>query len=393
MTTRRVAAVSLAVAFLAISSSWSTAAAVGAVPPEQAWGLAHTRLMALAGPSSAPFGSTAGGTYRRTNAYAWTAGFYPASLWLLYAHSHEAAVLAQARRYTDAQLSVAGWRGTHDLGFMVGLPAGLALRYDPDATRRGQYAAALDRAARTLSLRWNPRVHALKSAEYLGKWGVIIDSAMNAPLLISAGQRIGGPEGARLVSRGRSHLLTLATSLVRADGSTFHRMAFDPRTGRALGPVPGQGLGRSSTWSRGQAWAVNGFTQGFRLTGDVRLLEAARRTADFWIARVPMGTVPAWDLDVTDPTALRDASAGAIAADALLSLGRVETDPDRADRYTTYARSLLSTLLASPFVDTGNDSKGLLQQQAYSVPVDARPGTYVWGDTFLLESLSAIGRQ
>ena len=349
--------------------------------------------MALAGPSSAPFGSTAGGPYRRTDSHAWTAGFFPASLWLLYAHGNDAVVLARARHYTDAQLAVAGWRGTHDLGLMVGLPAGLALEYDPDTSRRRTYEAALDRAARTLSMRWNPRVRALKSAEYQGKWGVIIDSAMNAPLLIAAGQRIGGVEGGRLAVRGRAHLLTLAGSLVRADGSTVHRMAFDARTGRPLGPLPGQGLRASSTWSRGQAWAINGFTQGFSLTGDAQLLAVARRTADYWIAHVPAGTVPPWDLDLTDAAALRDSSAGAIASDALFSLGRVEPDRDRGDRYTSYAASLLDVLLTAPYVDASNHANGLLQQQAYSIPIDARPGTYVWGDTFLLESLSAIGRQ
>ena len=364
-----------------------------AEPVDDAWAVAQSRLMALVGPSSAPFGSTAGGPYRRTHANAWTAGFFPASLWLLYAHNHSTDVLAAARRYTDTQLGVAGWPGTHDLGFMVGLPAGLALQYDPDPGRRGRYTAAIERAARTLATRWNPRVRALKSADYAGRWGVIIDSAMNAPLLINAGLLTGDKEGRRLIHRGTAHLVTLARNLVRADGSTIHRMAFDPRTGRPLGPIPGQGLRTTSTWSRGQAWAVNGFTQGFALTRDARLLDAARRTADFWIARVPPGTVPAWDLDVTDPAALRDASAAAIAADALGELGRIDPDPERADRYSAYARSLLAALLTAPYVNASNGSAGLLQQQAYSVPLDARPATNVWGDTFLLESLASIGRQ
>lgn len=359
--------------------------------PTLVWGVAHDRLLRLTGPASLPFGSTAGGPYRRTNAYAWTSGFFPTSLWLLYAHSKVAATLAQARRYTALVLPVARWRGTHDLGLMVGLPAALGAQLDPDATRRARYLRAIDTAARTLSSRWNANVGALKSADYAGRWGVIIDSAMNAPMLISAGTRIGGRSGRHLVDIGTRHLLTLATTFVRPDGSTFHRLAFNPRTGALIGPLAGQGLRPSSTWSRGQAWAIDGFAQGYALTRDPRLLQAARRTADFWIARVRSDIVPPWDLDVTDPTAPRDSSAAAIAADGLLALSSVEDDATRATAYRTYALATLATLEGSPWVSSSSGGSGVLQRQAYSVPIDPREGSYVWGDAFLLKALSSSG--
>ena len=354
------------------------------------WAVATPRIWSLTGPASLPFGSTAGGPYRRTGIYSWTSGFFPASLWLLYAHDGGAATLAQARRYTDLVLPVASWRGTHDLGFMVGLPAGLGVQHDPDAKRRARYQKAIDTAALTLSTRWNARVGALKSADYAGRWGVIIDSAMNAPLLIRAATSVGGRRGQVLAYRGTKHLLTLARDFVRPDGSTFHRMAFNPRTGRLLGPLPGQGLSTASTWSRGQAWAINGFAQGYALTKDARLLEAAHHTADYWISRVQSDIVPAWDLDVTDPAAPRDSSAAAITADGLLQLAAVEPDATRASAYRSYALATLATLSSAPWV-TEASPVGVLQRQAYSVAIDPREGTYVWGDTYLLEALSSSG--
>ena len=36
-------------------------------------------------------------------------------------------------------------------------------------------------------------------------------------------------------------------------------------------------------------------------------------------------------------------------------------------------------------------TRGLLERQAYSIPGDAREGTYVWGDSYLLGSVSSSG--
>ena len=304
----------------------------------------------------------------------------------MYERARDPSWLAAARASTDLVLPVARWRGSHDLGFMVGLPAGLGASLDPSSTRRAEHAAAMQEAARSLSSRWKPEVGAIRSSYYGGQWGLIIDSAMNAPLLIEAGQATGTSAGRRLAARGLTHMRTLARTFIRSDGSTIHRQAFDPRTGRLIGPVYGQGLDADSTWARGQAWAVSGFARTYLLTGDAGMLDAARRTADHWIRRVPAGCIPAWDLDVTAARAPRDSSAAAILADGLLTLATAEPDPTRAAAYRDYALTTLGTLSSPPWVaDAG---RGLLQRQAYNIPADAREGTYVWGDAFLLHALA-----
>jgi unsaturated chondroitin disaccharide hydrolase len=380
----------MTVAHAAPACSTATATASTTIDDGAAWDIANTRLTALARRPSFPFGATGRSAYRRTNAYAWTAGFFPTSLWLLYGRTGDPAALRLARAFTDRVLPVARWTGTHDLGFMVGLPAVAGMARDPDAGRRAKYEVALGTAARSLSTRWNASVGALRSASYGGRWGLIIDSAMNAPLLIRAGQSLGGADGARLAAQGVQHMLTLQRDLVRSDGSTIHRMAYDSRTGRALGPLPGQGLRASSTWSRGQAWAMAGFTQAFELTGDSRLLDAARRTSDFWMSAVPEGCVPPWDLALAPGSAPRDSSAAAIAADALLRLAAREPDATRAAADRQYARAALASLTSPDLVSRAPSARGVLQHQAYSVPLDAREGTYVWGDAFLLDALSLL---
>lgn len=355
---------------------------------DRAWQVAAERLAALSGPATYPFGATGSAAYRRTNAYAWTSGFYPSALWLMYEHTSDSAWLQRARAYTRGVLPVATWTGTHDLGFMVGTPAWLGMQSDPDVRRSGTYARALVRASRSLSSRWNSRVQAIRSGEYGGRWGLIIDSAMNAPMLLRAGHLLGGAQGRALSSRGLRHMLTLSRHFIRPDGSTRHRLAFDPRTGRLIGPVYGQGLSTSSTWSRGQAWAIDGFAQAYQLTRDARLLDAARRTADFWITRVPIGCVPAWDLDATGAGEPRDSSAAAIAAHGLLLLADADPDTARAAGYRHYALTALGTLAGEPWLTGSAGGRGVLQRQAYNVPADPREGTYAWGDAFLLAALA-----
>jgi unsaturated chondroitin disaccharide hydrolase len=306
----------------------------------------------------------------------------------MYEHSRERIWRERARSYTTRLLPVARWTGSHDLGFIIGSPATLGLRLDPSAARGLAYATAIREASRSLSARWNSRVGAIRSSFYDGRCGLIIDSAMNAPMLIETGLVYGGGEGRRLATRGTEHLRTLVRHFIRADGSTRHRLAFDPRTGAPTGPLYGQGLSADSTWSRGQAWAINGFARGHLLTGDPQLLDAARRTADFWISRVPAGCVPAWDLDVASDSAPRDSSAAAITADGLLTLSLVEPDAERAAAYRDYALTTLGTLAAPAWVpDRG---RGLLARQSYNVPADPREGTYAWGDTYLLSALATV---
>lgn len=397
---RGAAAVAAVLALLAVGTSAPASAATAVSCPasptaldaagaSRAWSIAADRLAALDGPATLPFGATGSSPYLRTGPYAWTSGFYAASLWRMYEHTREDVWLSRARAYTDRVLPVAVWRGSHDLGFMVGLPARLGLQADPSGARSEAYARAILDASRSLSSRWNGRVQAIRSAYYGGRWGLIIDSAMNAPLLIEAGLVHGGTEGRRLSTRGLEHMRTLARTFIRSDGSTVHRQAFDPRTGRLLGPVYGQGLSTRSTWARGQAWAVAGFSRAFLLTGDPGMLDAARRTADLWTARVPGGCVPAWDLDVTDPAAPRDSSAAAIAAEGLLTLASVDPDPARAARHREHALLTLGTLVGAPWMtDAG---RGVLKRQAYNIPADAREGTYSWGDAYLLAALVAAG--
>jgi unsaturated chondroitin disaccharide hydrolase len=429
---RRYVALLLAITGLALGSAGSARAAatsvtcpatVQQVTAEQAaalFTLAGRRLAqaAVGSPTRYPIGAIRDQRdYRRTGPTAWTSGFFPGELWLMYEHTRQQRWLTQARRWTKAVLPMAGFRGSHDLGFMVGIPASLGAVLEPSARTRQSYAQSEAEAASTLARRWNPRVRALQSADYGGRWGVIIDSAMNAPMLIEVGQALGGARGDRLRSIGIQHMQTLARDFIRPDGSTFHRMSYDPLTGRLTGPIYGQGLNaRTSTWARGQAWAIAGFARAYALTGEEEFLEAALRTTEYWVDHVPRGCVPAWDLDVSNPRGPRDSSAVAIVASGLLELAsamdgrgqapsgsqaasqaQVQVDvagtASKSPMLREYARTALGTLVSPGWTTAYSRNPGILLQQTLNVPADPRDGSYVWGDYYLLDALMRDQRE
>jgi hypothetical protein len=276
----------------------------------------------------------------------WTSGFFSGTLWYLYQREPTPAVRALAERWMAGLEPNKTRTTTHDLGFMVFNPFGHAFMLTGDAHDKD----VVLEASRTLVRRFDPKVGAIKSWDTQGgadarrDWAypVIIDNLMNLEMLFWASAHGGDPAWAKLAEQ---HALTSAKAHVRADGSTAHVALFDPATGRLEKTVTWQGYADSSTWSRGQAWAVYGFTAAYQRTQRPELLRAARATADWFIAHLPADGVPYWDFRHPGiPNTERDASAGAIAASGLYDLARLGDAATRS-RYRAAADRLLRALI------------------------------------------------
>ena len=63
---------------------------------------------------------------------------------------------------------------------------------------------------------------------------------------------------------------------------------YDPATGKLAKPCTGtpQGLSADSTWARGQAWGIYGWTLAYRYTQDKSYLAFAEKVAAFYLAAV-----------------------------------------------------------------------------------------------------------
>jgi hypothetical protein len=245
-------------------------------------------------------------------------------------------------------------------------------------------------ASANLAKRYDPRVGMIKSWDTYGnadarsswKYPVIIDNLMNLEMLFWAAAN-GGP--AQWADIAHAHALKSAAVHLRADGSTAHVALFDPVTGKLIRTATWQGYSDSSTWARGQAWAIYGFTSAYGKTGDRRLLAAARKAAEVFLAHMDTGKVPYWDFrDPAIPNAPRDASAAAIASSALFDLARkVPGDP----RYRPAAEWLLYSL-ATDYLAPENSSS-ILMHSVGSKPQNSEVDVgLVYADYYFLEAIA-----
>jgi unsaturated chondroitin disaccharide hydrolase len=318
--------------------------------------------------------------WRTEGTSGWLAGFWPGRLWLAYeldGRRH----WARRASVTQAPLSVRQDDTTaHDLGFLIQTSFGrgaslVGATSDTAVTRR---------AAAALASRYVPAAGAIRCGDApAGQVNVIVDNLMNLELLFSAADH-GGLPGWRDIAL--QHALTTARWHLRPDGSTFHVVRFDEASGQPVWAGTAQGLSDTSTWARGQAWAVHGFTTAYRETGDLRLLAAARKAAGFVVTHAPADGVPWWDYDA--PGTRRDTTAAAVQASGLLELARI--DPDPAGRATWRAAGLrtLRSLVGPAYLARGTGAWSVLLHGRHDPTYDDAGVTY--GDYYLLEALLRV---
>ena len=243
-------------------------------------------------------------------------------------------------------------------------------------------------APRSLASRFDPAVGATRS------WG----RARLEPVHGDRGQpdepraALLGHEERRPAQAGATwhtaHALTTRRDHLRPDGSTFHVVDYDPVTGIPVGKRTNQGFTAASTWSRGQAWAIHGFTTAYRETRDGRLLEAARRAADWWRTHVPPDGIPPWDFDAPGPWEIpRDSSAAAIAASGLVELARLEPDRGRARRYRRLGVTTLRSLASDAYLARGTSARSILLHGTAHHSRGIVDTGLVYGDYYFLEGL------
>jgi hypothetical protein len=295
------------------------------------------------------------GTWWSVWEYDWTAGFFPGCLWYAYELTSDTAFLSPARAFTEGMYHARNLTNTHDIGFQIFCSYGNAYRLTQDAA----YKEVILRAADRLALRYSTKVKSIRSWNW-GSWEfpVIIDNMMNLEILIWGAANGGDPAWQTMAVQ---HAHTTRLHHIRADGSVYHVVDYNSTTGTVKDKENWQGYSENSAWSRGQAWAVHGFTTCFRETGDSLLLATAEKCADYYINNLPADNVPYWDFKAPNiPNEPKDASAAAVAASGLLELSSLEGDTARARRYFDAAEKTLLSLASSAYLAQGTVSPALL---------------------------------
>jgi len=319
-------------------------------------------------------------TVSNTNEVAWTQGFFPGSNWYLYDLTGDAQAKGRAEQWTRALEGQKTNTQTHDLGFKMQLSFGHAYRSTGDA----YYKNVLLTAAGSLASRFDSTVGAVICCDWNPDWHrpVVTDTMMNLELLVW-GAANGGPQ--TWSDMAVSHALKTLADMVRPDGSTYHVVDYSS-SGAILFRGTFQGYSNSSTWTRGQAWAIHGYTMLYRYTADPRMLAAARKVTDYYLSRLGNDPVPNWDFDA--PSQYKDSSAAAAVASALFELSGFVSDPDR-QRYLDAATHMLDALASPAYLAEGSSSQAILLHGVANLPeghgVDVG---LAYGDHYFLEALA-----
>ncbi|KAE8382654.1 Six-hairpin glycosidase-like protein [Aspergillus bertholletiae] len=355
-------------------------------------------------PETVPQTGADQGVYKCRDAEFWTCGFFPGSLYCLLervrkypavslpslsGHSGDAQIARGShdhdiiishltdlcRRWSEPLHDMSFRKDTHDIGFIV-QPA---LQRDWELFGNKRSLDSILNAAESLATRYDERVGAIRSWDQFSNahhdiksmdddFLVIIDSLCNLDLLFYAGNYL---HSERLLSIASTHATTLLSTHLRVESgyngderySTCHVVNFSPsNNGEVKQKLTAQGYSDSSTWARGQSWAILGYAQTYSWTKDRRFLDAAKGLADYFIERMESSPaiveqegkgryVPLWDFDAPitytgtngDQGPLRDVSAGLVAANGMLILyGQLASMGElvAARRYLDYALNI-----------------------------------------------------
>jgi unsaturated chondroitin disaccharide hydrolase len=404
-------------------------------------------------PTSTVTQGSALGEWKYSTVDDWRSGFFPGVLWQLYRATGDATFQKRAQDWTAGFESEQHDALDYDVGNRFMASFGQEYRQsndrnDPGGLSRAHARDVLLAAAAALDTRFDMHgihVGALRALNtYLAPYPVYIDGMMNLELLFE-GWSLSGRPSSGTARTWYDHAVTSAETTrrenVRADGSTYHVVQYNdgthgtPPDGAIHAKITDQGYGNESTWSRGQAWALYGFTMTYRYTKDdtsvrpERFLGTAMKAADYFISHLPASYaadpynhvvgdfVPPSDFDAAlgEPAGPwndanrdhvlgdrrpplhtfteRDTSAAAVAASGLFELCSLVPSPVDRARYRHAAEAILRSLLtftgpAGKLLYLARDSvhRGILAngRVAWGYP----ESSLIYGDYFLVEALN-----
>lgn len=334
----------------------------------------------------------------------WTEGFFPGCLWYIYENNKQDAWKQMALKWTLPMEKMQFLTSHHDIGFLMYCSYGNAYRLTKDE----KYKEILIQSAKSLCTRFSEKTGCIKSWNYYQSWDsksklyypVIIDNMMNLELLYFASEVTGDKHFAEIATK---HAETTAKNHFRSDYSSYHVVCYDPTTGQVLFRGTNQGFADNSTWARGQAWSIYGYTMVYRFTKRKEFLELAKHLANYWLnnKNLPKDGIPYWDFNagqkgyvaaqwsVKNPAPViqpRDASAAAITCSALFELSMYLKNDKK---YYNAAVKILNSLSSSAYLaEAGTNGNFLLKHCTGNLPLGSEVDVpLIYADYYYLEAL------
>lgn len=324
----------------------------------------------------------------------WCSGFYPGTLWYLYEGTQDRGLLQKVEEKLPYLEKEKYNKGTHDLGFMLFCSFGNGLRLTGDSVK---YKDVLVTGAASLASRFNETTKTIRSWDHKPwHYPVIIDNMMNLEFLTQVSKMTGNK---RYYDLAVIHAETTLRNHFRKDYSSYHVIDYDVNTGKVIAKKTHQGAFDESAWSRGQGWALYGYTMMYRETKKKEFLNQARHIAKYIFnhPNLPQDLIPYWDFDKDkiDQSSkmyakkdLRDVSAAALYASALLELAQYTVGKE-STLYLTKAETMLTNLSKAPYkAEYGKNGGYLLKHSVGALPLNSEidvPLTYA--DYYYVEAL------
>jgi unsaturated chondroitin disaccharide hydrolase len=341
----------------------------------------------------------------------WTQGFQYGSSILQFDATGEERFLDRARSATVQRMaSHVSHFGVHDHGFNNVSTYGnlwrlmAEKRIPENIEERNFYELALKVSGAVQARRWTVTKDGGFIHSFNGPHSLFVDTIRSLRSLALA-HHLGhllleeGDHSVSLLDRLEQHAFsTVAYSVYYGEerdaydvrGRVAHESIFNTADGSYRCPNSQQGYSPFSTWTRGLAWAMCGFSEQLeflRTIPDQRispmLLKAAKATCDFYVEHASAADgIPYWDtgaphLDRLGEWQARpadpfngfepvDSSAAVIAAQGLLRLGRYLGE--KGARYWQAGLTILETILDEPYLSTDPKHQGLILHSVYHRP-------------------------
>lgn len=298
----------------------------------------------------------------------WTEGFFPGSCWYLYEVSKDPKWKQAAEHFQTLFEAHKLRTDNHDLGFVFNCSYGNGYRLTKDEKQK----QVMIQAANSLSTRFNPKVGCIKSWDVDKGWQatrdwqfpVIIDNMMNLELLFKASELTGDSKYKEIAI---THANTTMKNHYRPNFSSNHVIDYDPETGAVRKKNTAQGYANESSWARGQAWGLYGFTVCYRYTKDKKYLDQAQKIAHYILTYkgTPKDGIPYWDYNAPNiPNEPRDVSAAAVTVSAL-----IELDGYTTESYKTAIDKIMNSLASDEYTaKKGEINNFILKHSVGSIP-------------------------
>lgn len=314
----------------------------------------------------------------------WTNGFWAGTMWLLYQDTKDERY-AEIARNSESKLEQCfnDFYGMHhDLGFMFQPTAVANYRL----TKNKESRKVAMHAANLLAGRFNPVGKFIRAWNEVGtsdtRGWAIIDCLFNLSLLYWASEESGDP---RFRHIAMMHADTVMEHFIRPDGSVNHIVEFNPETGEFVRAHGGQGYCESSSWTRGQGWAVYGFMISYIHTRKQAYLDTAKKVAHYCIANIPDNGIIPVDFRQPKEPAWEDSCGAVVIAGGLLEVAKHVPEIEQ-DLYRLSAIKILKAI-GETRTDWSKNCDAIVQNCSSAYHVDKHHMTMSYADYYFIEAM------